>query len=383
MGRIYVYRHIDSKHNYNESEGNDLLLPDTTIKIHKKDACAVKIAITGGAGFIGSHLAQAYLNAGHDVLILDNLMHSSQKQISPRARFYQVDVRDEKLRTILQMERPDIVSHHVSLWETPTHFQSHQQVLADADVYIRGLLNVLEGCVSAGVEKILFASNGNSLYSRHGQQRYDGFGVHEQSPLNEDTLLNPKSSSDIAKATGEWYVRYYAQHYHLNYTILRYADVYGETSDTHLHHPLTYFIQALTDGQRPTIRGTGNTVHDHIFIDDVVQANLRAVKHGKNQTLHISTGRGYTLNQLYMLVASSMKSFTEPLYLGMHRQAESEQTITLDNTRAQQVLGWQPHFDLCDGITEAIIRYQRKEVQSTPLVEAEAVLSGMAQLARV
>ncbi len=340
----------------------------------------MKIAITGGAGFIGSHLAQAYLQAGHDVLILDNLMHSSREHIAVGARFYQVDVRDEKLRAILQMERPDVVSHHVSLWETPAHFQSHQQVLADADVYIRGLLNVLEGSVSAGVEKFLFASNGNSLYSRHG---HDGFGVHDQLPLNEDTLLSPKSSSDIAKATGEWYVRYYSQHYNLHHTILRYADVYGETNDTQLHHPLSYFIQALTDGQRPTIRGKGNTLHDHIFIDDVVQANLQALKRGNDQTLHISTGRGYTVNQLYTLVAGCMESFTEPLYLGINAQRDHEQAIMLDNTRAQQVLGWQPQFDLCDGIEEAINRYQSKERHTTPLAQAEAVLSGMALLARV
>src|SRR5579863_9580407 len=118
----------------------------------------MKIAITGGAGFIGSHLAKAYLDAGHDVLVIDNLSHGSRKAIDTRARFYHVDIRDEKLRTILSMERPDIVSHHVSLWNTPSYLSPSRQFLADADVHVRGLLHILDSCVNAAVGKIIFAS---------------------------------------------------------------------------------------------------------------------------------------------------------------------------------------------------------------------------------
>jgi UDP-glucose 4-epimerase len=334
----------------------------------------MKIAITGGAGFIGSHLAKAYLDAGHDVLVIDNLSHGSRKAIDTRARFYHVDIRDEKLRTVLSMERPDLVSHHVSLWNAPSYLSPSSQFLTDADVHVRGLLHVLDSCVNAAVGKIIFASNGNSLY---------GSVERDQLPLTEDTPLHPTTASDISKSMGEWYVRHYTQHYGLAHTILRYADVYGETNATWAHHPLTHFIQALTDGQRPTIRGTGNDLYDSIFIDDVVQANLLALKHGKNQTLHISTALGYTTNQIYSLVAHNMNSTLTPLYLTSHIQTEAEDiSVTLDNTRAQAMLGWQPDMDLFEGVEEAIKRFTTQTVPVTAAVK-EPVLSGTKMLARM
>src|SRR5690349_7758036 len=137
----------------------------------------MKIAIIGGAGFIGTYLTKAYLDAGHDVLIIDSLIHSTGRALDPRARFYHVDIRSPQLRTILQLERPDIVSHHA----TQQHTLPIEQTLIDADVHIRGLLNVLDSCVDASVQRIIFASGGNSLY---------GQVSHEQLPLSENTPLS-------------------------------------------------------------------------------------------------------------------------------------------------------------------------------------------------
>jgi UDP-glucose 4-epimerase len=133
----------------------------------------MKIVVIGGAGFIGSHITKAYLNAGHDVVVVDNLSHGSRDAVDSRARFYQLDIRDMKIRDILQQERPTVVNYHAV-----QHYSvSNEQALTDADVHIRGLINVLEGCIAAQVDKFIFASNGNSLYDAVEE---------EQLPATED-----------------------------------------------------------------------------------------------------------------------------------------------------------------------------------------------------
>ena len=300
----------------------------------------MKIAITGGAGCIGSRLTKAYLDEGHDVLVIDNLLHGSRQAIDPRARFYQLDIRDSKLRAVLQQERPDIVSHHAA----------HQrgdiveaQALADADVHVRGLLNLLEAGVQAEVRKIIFASSGNSLYN---------YGEQELLSVKENAPPYPRHPYDISKLAGEWYLRYYTHQYGIKHCILRYADVYGEANSQYAHHPLTYFMRMFSNHQRPVIRGTGDEIRDHIFIDDVIRANLRALKHGDNQTLHISTGRGCSPNQLCRMVAILLKSDLEPLYIS--GTLVEECSIVLDNSRAERVLGWRPEMETSEGVQRAL-----------------------------
>lgn len=326
----------------------------------------MKIAITGGAGFIGSHIAKAYLDVGHDVIVIDNLSHGSRAAVDTRARFYRMDIRDEKLCNVLQQERPDIVSHHAAQFYT-ANTPINEQSLADADVHVRGLINVLESCVVAQVHKCIFASGGNSLY---------GHVDSEQLPLTEATPLCPQRPHDISKVAGEWYVRYYSQTYSMQHTILRYADVYGEVDLEYAHHPLSHFVQTLYDGRRPVLRGACHVLRDHVFIDDVVRANLCALTRGDNETVHISAGHGCTLYQLYRVAAILLESNIEPAYLpsGTLREPTS---IVLDNTRTQQVLNWSPEVNMVKGVQRAVAMLQEVLREPVAVMEQAAVLLGV------
>jgi len=319
----------------------------------------MKIAMIGGAGFVGSHLTRAYLNAGHDVFVIDSLVHGTREAVDPRARFYHLDIRDGKLQAVLQAERPDIVSHHAIQRE---HTLPCEGSLIDADVHIRGLLNVLDGCVNAQVAKLIFASGGNSLYR---PQPLQSAGATQ--PVNEEVQACPLHPQDISKIAGEWYVRYYAQQYRLPHLILRYADIYGELDAVRAWHPLTSFLAQLARQRRPAIRGTDRDVRDHIFIDDVVRANLCALERGQNETLHISSTQGYSLKQFYHAATRILQSEIPPLYLS---SSPTEPTaIVLDNRRASQVLKWRPEIDFLTGVGLAVERFCGKpvEVHTEPL----------------
>ena len=339
----------------------------------------MKIAITGGAGFIGSHLTQAYLDAGHDVVVIDSLAHGarSREAVDSRARFYQLDIRDGKLQAVLERERPDIVSHHAAQREQH-ELLLDEQALVSADLHIRGLLHLLDCCVAASVGKIIFASGGNSLYgcvdTVEAAARQSVWVSAEGVcvPLvREDAPLCPLKPGDISKVAGEWYVRYYTRQYGLAHTILRYADIYGnEFSDADLsHHPLSYFTRMLLDGRRPTIRGAADEIRDHLAIEDVVSANQRVLERGKNQTLHISSGQGYTLKQFYRAVAQQLDVEMEPVYISS--SLVEARSLVLDNALARRELGWHPTIDFATGVRMAVERLR------LPVREESLVLVGV------
>jgi UDP-glucose 4-epimerase len=251
------------------------------------------------------------------------------------------------------------------------------------------MLHILDSCVYAHVRKIIFASSGNSLY---GQLEA------AQLPATEESPLHPQSPLDISKVACECYIRYYTRRYGLKHTILRYADVYGERNliqPTNLHHPLNYFLNMLAEQRCPIILDSGNAIRDHIFIDDVIQANLCALERGENQTFNIGSGQCYSLNQLYQMAARQMQSQLEPVYMkrlqAPHHSwpltaptpleyarvpidalqpepieiPEVPSAIVLDCGRARQILGWQPKVSPTEGIEQAA--KQLRTINTTPI----------------
>ena len=306
----------------------------------------MKIAIMGGAGFVGSHLTRAYLDAGHDVLVIDNLAHGLREDVDRRARFYHVDIRDARVQKILQLERPDVVSYHVA---PRTAAFPRTSLLSDADVQLRGLLNVLDGCVNASVARFIYASNGSTLYQPIPLTASTRATLHI---AKEDTPVYPRYSDDICKLTAEWYVRYFSQEHGLEHIILRYAHIYGETRREPAQHPITYFIDMLARGQRPVMRDPARDVRDHIHIDDVARANLCILERGRNCTLHISAGKGYALDQLFKAVARYLSSDLLPISIASANIRPT--ALVLDNTLACQQLDWQPRVELAEGIKRAV-----------------------------
>lgn len=320
----------------------------------------MKIAILGGAGFVGSHLTTTFLDAGHDVLVIDTLAQRSRENVDRRARFYQVDIRDERVQKILQLERPDVVSYHIAPHAAAFPRTS---LLTDADVQLRGLLNVLEGCINASVARFMYASNGSTLYQPAPVTAVMQSDLHI---AREDTPVSPRNSDDICKLTGEWYVRHFSREFGLEHIILRYAHIYGEPRREQAQHPITYFIDMLSRDQRPVMRGPAREVRDHIYIDDVARANLRALERGRDCTLHISAGKGYTLDQLFKAAAAQFSSDLQPVSIS---SALIEPTaLVLDNTLARQQLDWQPRVDLAEGVKRAV-ETLCGEIVSTPVKE--------------
>lgn len=319
----------------------------------------LRIAIIGGAGLIGTQLTKAYLDAGHDVLVIDTACAEMPDPLAARARCYEVDARATRLRHILQQERPDIVSYHVAQ-RTHPDVPCVEPTIPDADVHIRGLLNTLESCVAASVGKIIFASGGNELFR--------GLCAANARPLRfkENAPLCPRRPRDISKVAGEWYARYYTRQYGLTHTILRYADVYAETVSGSEPHPLNAMIEALRRGQRPVVREAIDEVRDAIHLDDVVRANLCVLERGHNQTLHIGSGEGHTLRELCTLVADLLQCELEPLSLS--RPLDEPSSMILDNALAGRVLGWQPTISFAEGVQRAVEALCGAQIKESALV---------------
>jgi UDP-glucose 4-epimerase len=299
----------------------------------------MKVLITGGAGFIGSHVADAYLAAGHEVVILDNLSSGKRENLPARARLYLLDLGARELAEVFAEERPDIVDHHAAQISVTA---SARDPLEDARTNVLGMLKLLEACRSLPVKKFIFASTGGAIY-----------GDTDLLPTPEDHPPRPLSPYGIHKWLGEQYLRYYAHQHGLSYTVLRYANVYGPRQNSEGEAGVvSIFFARLSRRETPALFAypgeQDGMVRDYVYVEDVARANLEAAGKGDGETVNIGTGVGTTTGALYRAIAGQFQGAPEPKREPA-RPGDLRRSL-LDVRKAERVLGWKPRVALGEGL---------------------------------
>ncbi len=298
----------------------------------------MRILVTGGAGFIGSHVVEAYLAAGHDVLIVDSLWeHGGGRRefIPDRAQFVHMDVRDENLVRIFESFRPEIVNHHAAQHSVAI---SSREPRYDADVNVMGMLNVLDNCVKGKVRKVIFASSGAT------------FGTPDRLPMDERTPQRPESPYGITKMVTEHYLRFYESEHGLDYTALRYGNVYGPRQDPNGEAGvIAIFIAKFLARQGVRIDWDGEQTRDYVYVKDVAHLNALALERGAG-CYCIGTNIRTSVNQIYRMLVE-ISGFEAPVTRAPRRPGDARDA-QFDASLAKEELLWEPTTRIMDGMRE-------------------------------
>jgi UDP-glucose 4-epimerase len=299
----------------------------------------MKILVTGGAGFIGSHLADAFLGAGHQVCVIDDLSSGKRENLNPKARFYQLDVQDPGVADVFRREQPEVLCHHAAQMDVR---RSVADPVFDARVNLLGLLNLLEQGRQQGLKRVLFASTGGAIY-----------GEQDVFPAPETHKLEPVSPYGVAKLASERYLFFYSVSYGISYAALRYANVYGPRQNPHGEAGVVaIFTEKLLRGEQPTINGDGKQTRDYVYVGDLVRANLAALQSDFTGAVNLGTGIETDVNALFRLLCKLCGSSAAERH-GAAKPGEQSRSV-IDNTLAQRVLGWRPQVSLEDGFRETV-----------------------------
>lgn len=310
----------------------------------------MKILITGAAGFIASHVADAYIELGHEVVIIDNLVTGSKENLNSKAIFYQMDICDPRVEDIFANEKPDIVNHHAAQVSVP---YSIEHPLFDVEVNVKGLVNILECSVKNRVEKFIYISSGGATY-----------GEATEYPTTENYQPKPLSVYAINKMVGESYLYFYSQQYGLDYTVLRYANVYGPRQVSHGEAGVvSLFIEQLLNKTQPKLNRYSDQpegmIRDYVFVADVVRANIAALDKGSKDVFNIGTCIPTSTLELYNLITKSMSITTNPIFCEARKGDLRFSLLSID--KAKRVLDWKPETDLETGITHVIDYFTRRK----------------------
>ena len=295
--------------------------------------------VTGGAGFIGSHLVDELLNSGRRVIVVDDLSSGQLKNINSNCVFMHGDITSDALDSIFEKEKPSLVFHLAAQSSVAI---SSDKPLLDASTNILGTLKIAENCYKHGVKKLIYSSTGGAIY-----------GEPPELPVDESTAPKPISNYGVSKFQGEQFIELYHKLHNVNYCILRYANVYGPRQDGNGEAGvIPIFATLIQDGKQPTIFGTGEQKRDFISVHDVVRANILSICNGKNSTYNIGSSVMYSVNQIYDLIKDHY-GFTKEALTGAPRTGDVFE-ISLDYAKAKKELEWEPEIDFENGLQETL-----------------------------
>lgn len=307
----------------------------------------MKILVTGGAGFIASHIVDAYIDLGHDIVVIDDLSSGKKEFVNKKAKFYQADIRNRNdIKRIIEKEKPEVINHHAAQISVRV---SVEDPILDAQVNILGLLNLLKAGRKMGVKKIIFASSGGVVY-----------GEAKVMPTREDYHpLLPFSPYGVTKLASEKYLHFYWKAYKIPYLALRYSNVYGPRQNPHGEAGVVaIFSLKLLKGEAPIINGSGKQTRDYIYVGDVVAANEIALASSAVGSFNIGTARQTNVLQIYEALKKACQKDI-PAKHGPEKKGEQKRSC-LDISLAKKLLGWQPKVDLETGLRKTIDYFRKK-----------------------
>ncbi|MEJ2616556.1 MAG: NAD-dependent epimerase/dehydratase family protein [Ignavibacteriaceae bacterium] len=299
----------------------------------------MKILITGGAGFIASQIADAFIDEGHDVFILDNLSTGFEKNVNPKATFIKKDIGDKSLSELFEKEKFDVVNHHAAQMDVR---RSVADPAFDANTNILGTINLLQNVIKTGVKKFMFASTGGAVY---GEQEYF--------PADEKHPTSPLSPYGISKLAVEKYLFFYNAQYKLNYSILRYANIYGPRQNPFGEAGVVaIFSTKLLKNEQPIINGSGKQTRDYVFVGDVVKANLITLKDEAANIYNIGTSKETDVNQLFNMLNKIAESNKEEKHGPAAPGEQMRSVITSD--KLYNTFKWRPSTTLQEGLQKTV-----------------------------
>jgi UDP-glucose 4-epimerase len=299
----------------------------------------MKILVTGGAGFIGSHVVDAYVAAGHDVIVVDNLCTGKRENLNPRARFRELDINDDATARLIREERPDVLNHHAAQMDVR---RSVADPLFDARTNVLGTIALLEASRQAGTKKVLFVSSGGAVY-----------GEQDTFPAPETHPTWPVSPYGVSKRSGELYCHFYQAEYGLPFVAFRYANVYGPRQDPHGEAGVVaIFSGKMLRGEPVTVNGDGRQTRDYVFVGDVARMSLLALERDGTGPVNIGTAVETDVNTLARTMLDVSGSRSEVRH-GPAKSGEQRRSV-VDVRRAAEVFGWTPEVSLRDGLARTI-----------------------------
>ena len=306
----------------------------------------MKILVTGGAGFIASHITDAFIQNGHEVIVLDNLLTGFERNINPKAKFIKADICDLELDKLFEIEKFDVVNHHAAQMDVR---RSVADPAFDANTNILGTINLLQNCVKTGVKKFMFASTGGAVY---GEQNYF--------PADENHPASPLSPYGISKLTVEKYLYFYHVQYNLNYSILRYANIYGPRQNSAGEAGVVaIFTNKLLKKEQPIINGTGMQTRDYVYVGDVVKANLLAFDDESNDVYNVGTAKETNVNEIFNLLNNIVGNGQNEKH-GPAAPGEQIRSV-ITSEKLFKKFGWKPSTKLEEGLQKTVEFFKNQQ----------------------